>query len=72
VKTQVKTSKLIISTWGIQQHEALTTSPGTEPDSTSQDAACNLEAPEPVPGHKARKRALPKHLQRPWQPEHAN
>jgi single-stranded DNA-binding protein len=54
VKTQQKTSKLIISSWGIQQREALTTSQSAEDNSTSAEVACNLEAPEPVPGHKTR------------------
>jgi single-stranded DNA-binding protein len=71
-KSQQKSSELVISTWGISQRQPAMTSPDAEGNSTFQEVACNTEASEPVPGHKPRKRAIPKHLGREWQPEHEN
>jgi hypothetical protein len=40
--------------------------------SGSVESGAPINDMEPVPGQKARKRALPRHLQRAWHPEHAN
>ena len=67
-------SRLEILVWsadvlsGIDHQETLGT---TAPNSMSEDAALNVGhsgEPEPVPGHKARRRATPRHLQREWHP----
>jgi hypothetical protein len=68
-------SRMEILVWTVDRLSSVDADNGSqsdEPDSTSQEVACNTEASEPVPGHKPRKRAIPKHLGREWQPEHAN
>ena len=61
-------SRLEILVW---QAEVLAASTGPTQAETPacgsgfDEAACHSEAPEPVPGHKPRKRALPKHRQQP-------
>ena len=53
---------------GIDHQETLGT---TAPNSMSEDAALNVGhsgEPEPVHGHKARRRETPRHLQREWHP----
>jgi single-stranded DNA-binding protein len=69
-KTQQKTSKLVISSWGIQQREKLTTLPQDETspqiDSTEPvEVDAHHEAQERLPSHKGKPR-YPKHLKQPW------
>jgi single-stranded DNA-binding protein len=71
-KTQQKVSKLILSSWGIQARQPATTSPDAVPNSTSEDAACNLEQSGEPDARPKRKPRYGKHLQREWSPEHAN
>lgn len=66
LKTNQKTSKLIISTWGIQQREPLVTSQSAVPNSTSGDAALNLGHSGEPDAKPARKPRYSKHLQQPW------
>ena len=68
-------SRLEILVWSIDRLSGVDAghvSAEAEANGEAVEVACNLEAPEPVPGHKARKRAIPKHVQQAWQPEHAN
>jgi single-stranded DNA-binding protein len=71
-KTQVKTSKLIVSTWGISQRPPASTSPGDVDDSASVEVACNLEAPSIPATKKATKPRVAKASRLTWTPEHAN
>jgi single-strand DNA-binding protein len=64
-QTQQKTSKLMVSTWGVQQR---TPAQGT--------AQAEIVAPEggeaALPKQGKPRPRYPKHLQQVWQPEHAN
>jgi single-stranded DNA-binding protein len=68
VKTQQKTSKLVISTWGIQQRQpALSESAQvarTDPDEGRDQGDGSANAPEP----KVRRPRTPKMARQPWQP----
>jgi hypothetical protein len=62
-------SRMEILVWSIDRLSASTgpTQADTgEANSMSAEVACNLEDAGAVPGHKARKPRLPKHLQQPW------
>jgi single-stranded DNA-binding protein len=68
-------SRMEILCWQVDRLSE-STGPGQAdtPERTNglEPAAVNLGNTGAVPGPKARKPRLPKHLQRPWQPEHAN
>jgi single-stranded DNA-binding protein len=59
-KTQQKTSKLIVSSWGIQQRVAAVTSPSGEYGQSHDDGALLTEAARPADEPKARKRPYPR------------
>jgi hypothetical protein len=73
-KTSQKVSKMIVSTWGIQQRESAHA--GVDPEktsrnSTSADTELNLGDVEPVQAKKGRPH-YQRSLQRPWIPEQRN
>jgi hypothetical protein len=64
-------SGLAVMTFGVEvltHADTLTTSQSAVTDSASELHAASSEAPRAVPGHKARKLRLAKHLQQPWTP----
>ena len=73
-KTQVKTSKLIVSSWGISQRQPAQDDSASG-GSVSLEAHAEIVAPEPIsaaPATKARRPRVPKMAQQAWEPANRN
>jgi single-stranded DNA-binding protein len=71
-QTQQKTSKLIISSWGIQQRQPAQDDSASGGSVSPPEGATEIVQPEPTgaaPAPKARRPRVPKIAQRPWVPQ---